>query len=60
MLMLAFLGLGFATFDAFSGFVVVWLHSTPMRPIDIVFFSALDLCAEPRKIQKYYFLSMGP
>ena len=32
MLMLTFLVLGFATFDTFNGFVVVWLHLTPMRP----------------------------
>ena len=32
MLVLASLVLGFATFGALSGFVVVWLHSTPMRP----------------------------
>ena len=31
MLMLASLFLGFATLDALSGFVVVWLHPTPMR-----------------------------
>ena len=30
--MLASLVLGFATFDTFSRFVVVWLHSMPMRP----------------------------
>ena len=29
---LASLVLGFATLDAFSGLVVVWLHLTPMRP----------------------------
>ena len=32
MLMLASLVLGFAKFDALSGFVVVWLHPMPMRP----------------------------
>ena len=32
MLVLASLVLGFATFDALSGYVVVWLHSTPGRP----------------------------
>ena len=31
MLVLASLDLGFATLDALSGFVVVWLHPTPMR-----------------------------
>ena len=30
--MLASLVLGFATLDALSGFVVVWLHTTPLRP----------------------------
>ena len=30
MLVLAFLVLGFAMLDALSGFVVVWLHLTPM------------------------------
>ena len=32
MLVLASLVLGFAMLDALSGFVVVWLHLTPMRP----------------------------
>ena len=32
MLVLASLVLGFGMLDAFSGFVVVWLHSMPMRP----------------------------
>ena len=32
ILVLAFLILGFATLDAFSEFVVVWLHPTPIRP----------------------------
>ena len=31
MLMLASLVIGCATFNALSGFVVVWLHSTPLR-----------------------------
>ena len=31
MLILAFLVLGFTTLDALNGFVVVWLHLTPMR-----------------------------
>ena len=30
--MLASLVLGFAMLDSLSGFVVVWLHSTPVRP----------------------------
>ena len=32
MLVLASLVLGFVTFDTHSGFGVVWLHPTPMRP----------------------------
>ena len=32
MLVLAFLVLGFAMLDTLSGFMVVWLHPTPMRP----------------------------
>ena len=32
MLVLAFLVQGFATLDALSGFVVVQLHLTPIRP----------------------------
>ena len=32
MLVLASLVLGFATFDALSGFMVAWLHLTPMKP----------------------------
>ena len=32
MLVLTSLVLGFATFDAFSGYMVVWLHSTLRRP----------------------------
>ena len=32
MLVLSSLVLGFAMLDALSGFVVVWLHPTPMRP----------------------------
>ena len=32
ILVLASLVLGFATLDALGGFVVVWLHPTPMRP----------------------------
>jgi len=42
MLMLASLVLGFATLDALSGRVVVWLHSTPMRPcLDVTTWDAL-------------------
>ena len=32
MLVLASLVLGFATFDALSGYVVVWLHLMPRKP----------------------------
>ena len=32
MHMIAFLILGFATLDALSRLVVMWLHPTPMRP----------------------------
>ena len=32
MLVLASLVLGFATLDALSRFVVMWLHPKPMRP----------------------------
>ena len=32
ILVLASLVLGFATLDTLNGFVVVWLHSMPMRP----------------------------
>ena len=32
MLMLTSLVLGLAMLDALSGFMVVWLHSTPIRP----------------------------
>ena len=42
MLVLAFLVLGFAALDALSGHVVVWLHSTPMRPcLDVTTWDAL-------------------
>ena len=41
MLVLASLVLCFATFGALSGFVVVWLHLTPMRPCsDVVIWDA--------------------
>ena len=43
--MLAFLVLGFATPDAFSGFVVVWLHLTPTRScLDVTIRDALPWC----------------
>ena len=42
MLVIAFLVLGFATLDALSGLVVVWLHPTPMRPcLDVTTWDAL-------------------
>ena len=42
MLALASLVLVFATLDALSGFVVVWLHPTPMRPcLDVTIWDAL-------------------
>ena len=41
MLVLASLILGFATFGALSGFVVVWLHLLPMRPyLDVAIWDA--------------------
>ena len=41
MLVLASLVLGFATFGALSGFVVVWLHLLPMRPyLDVAIWDA--------------------
>ena len=45
MLVLASLVLGFAMLDAFSGFVVVWLHPTPMRPyLDVTTWDASPWC----------------
>ena len=45
MPMLASLVLGFATFDAFSEFVVVWLHPTPIRPcLDVTTWDASPWC----------------
>ena len=42
MLVIAFLVLGFATLDALSGLVVVWLHPMPMRPcLDVTTWDAL-------------------
>ena len=42
MLVLASLVLGFAMLDALSGFVVVWLHSTPTRShLDVTIWDAL-------------------
>ena len=41
MLMLTSLVLGFAMLDAFSGFVVVWLHLMPVRPcLDVTIWDA--------------------
>ena len=45
MLVLAFLVLSFATIGALSGFVVVWLHSMPMRPcLDVVIWDVSLWC----------------
>ena len=45
MLVLASLVLGFAMLDAFSGFVVVWLHPMPMRPcLDVTIWDASPWC----------------
>ena len=45
MLVLASLVLGFATFDTLSGFVVMWLHLTPMRPcLDVTTWNASPWC----------------
>ena len=45
MLVLASLVLGFATFDAFCGFVVVRLHPTPIRPcLDVNIWDASSCC----------------
>ena len=45
MLVSASLVLGFVTFGALSGFMVVWLHSTPMRPcLDVAIWDALPWC----------------
>ena len=45
MLVLDSLVLGFATFDTFSGYVIVWLHPTPKRPcLDVATWeTSLDL-----------------
>ena len=41
MLVLASFVLGFAMFDTLSGFVVMWLHLTPMRPcLDVTTWNA--------------------
>ena len=43
--MLASLDLGFTTFDALSGFVVMWLHPTPIRPcLDVTIWEASPWC----------------
>ena len=45
MLVLTSLVLGFVTFGALSGFMVVWLHSTPIRPcLDVAIWDALPWC----------------
>ena len=39
---------GFTTLDALSGFVVVWLHPTPIRPcLDVTIWDALPRCQLP-------------
>ena len=44
-LVLPSLILGLAKFDTLSGFVIVWLHSTPMRPcLDVTIWDALPWC----------------
>ena len=57
ILMLAILVLGFATLDALSGFMAVWLQLTPARPfLDVIIWEASPnarlLCSYPS-----YFLS---
>ena len=45
MHMIAFLILGFATLDALSGLVVMWLHPTSMRPcLDVTTWNASPWC----------------
>ena len=45
MLVLASLVLGFATLDAFSEYVVVWLRLTPLKPfLDVTTWDALPWC----------------
>ena len=45
MLVLSSLVLGFATLDALSEFVVMWLHSTPMRPcLDVTTWDVSPWC----------------
>ena len=49
MLVLASLVLGFAMLNALSGFVVVWLRPTPIRPyLDVTIWNALPWCQLPR------------
>jgi len=53
---LAFLVLGFATLNALSEFVVVWLHTTPMRPcLDV---TTWDASPDARLFRAY--LSLFP
>ena len=58
MLMLASLVLSFATFDTLSGFVVVWLHLTPMRPcLDVTIWDASPWCRLlPAYFPLFYFM----
>ena len=53
MLVLAFLVLGFATFDALSGFVVMWLHLMPMRScLDVTLVGCLTPSLHVTKLSK--------
>ena len=52
MLVLASHVLGFATLDTLSGFMVVWLHLTPMRPcLDVTTWDASPCC---RLLRAYF------
>ena len=51
ILILASLDLGFATLDAFSGFMVMWLHPMPMRPcLDV---TTWDASSDARLLRAY-------
>ena len=53
MLVLASRVLGFATLDTLSGFMVVWLHLTPMRPcLDVTTWDASPWC---RLLRAYFY-----
>ena len=52
MLVLASRVLGFATLDTLSGFMVMWLHLTPMRPcLDVTTWNASPWC---RLLRAYF------